>query len=103
MRLFRNILKRLSKRKCDWDKCKKRAFWEVSFSKIIKNDSMDFLCGDEPDFQKLFCDVHLEDVGACGNSLFFRKIGDKKWIDIHEYDLILQKFVKGRKKHIKID
>lgn len=38
-------------------------------------------------------------MGIMGNSVEFRKMGKKRWIDIHEYDLVLEEIVKGERKY----
>lgn len=68
------------KRRCNWDKCKNHARWNINFN-----------TPDEP--KKYFCDIHFIGLRGCDNVLSFRFINYFDWIDFIENENILQDFV----------
>ena len=71
--------------------CGKEAKWEVGF--CYASWEYEGEGSGENEFQGIFCNKHFVEMGSSGNSVEFRKIGNKKWIEIHEWDLVLQDFV----------
>lgn len=78
-------------------RCPNNAIWEVKGVHMDWNArDMDGEIIEGHEFIVRFCDKHFIKCGECGNLLQFREIGTQKWEEIHEYDLMLDVFVRER-------